>query len=91
MTDFQTVTYRTNNQVATIGLNRPETLNSFNTQLRLDLLAAIEYANNDEAARVVVITGEGRGFSAGHDLGSGYEGTILAVVMEIMTPSKKRS
>ncbi len=72
MTDFQTVNYNTNNQVATIGLNRPETLNSFNTQLRLDLLAAIEYANNDEAARVVVITGEGRGFSAGHDLGSGY-------------------
>jgi len=72
MTDFQTVTYSTNNQVAMIGLNRPETLNSFDTQLRLDLLAAIEYANNDENARVVVITGEGRGFSAGHDLGSGY-------------------
>ncbi|GAG98204.1 unnamed protein product, partial [marine sediment metagenome] len=55
MTDFQTVTYRINNQVAMIGLNRPETLNSFNTQLRLDLLAAIEFATNDEEARVVVI------------------------------------
>ena len=72
MSDFQTVTYKTHNQVATIGLNRPDTLNSFNSQLRLDLLAAIEYANNDEAAGVVVITGEGRGFSAGHDLASGY-------------------
>lgn len=72
MTDFQTVTYRTNNQVATIGLNRPETLNAFNSELRLDLLAAIEFANNDDSARIVVITGEGRGFSAGHDLSSGY-------------------
>jgi 2-(1,2-epoxy-1,2-dihydrophenyl)acetyl-CoA isomerase len=72
MTGFQSVNCRTDNRVAVIGLNRPEALNSFNTQLRLDLLAAIEYANTNENVRTVVITGEGRGFSAGHDLSSGY-------------------
>lgn len=90
MTEFQTVTYKTRNQVAMISLNRPEALNSFNTQLRLDLLAAIKYANNDDKARIVVITGEGRSFSAGHDLASGIgnhdtiEDTILKEYMPWM-------
>lgn len=90
MTDFQTVTYRTENRVAVIGLNRPEALNSFNTQLRLDLRAAIEHANRDEDTRIVVMTGEGRGFSAGHDLSSGYgihdtiEQTILKEYKPLM-------
>jgi 2-(1,2-epoxy-1,2-dihydrophenyl)acetyl-CoA isomerase len=90
MTDFQTVTYSINNQVAMIGMNRPEALNSFNTQLRLDLLAAIDCANKDEKVRVVVITGEGRSFSAGHDLASGYgnhdtiEETILKEYKPLM-------
>ncbi len=90
MTDFQTVKYSINNQVAMISMNRPETLNSFNTQLRLDLLAAIEFANKDEKARLVVITGEGKSFSAGHDLASGYgnhdtiEQTILKEYKPLM-------
>ena len=54
--------------VAVITICRPEAMNSFNRRLRLDLLAAFEQAAADRSVRVVVLTGEGRAFSAGADL-----------------------
>ena len=54
--------------VATVTLNRPDALNAWNTQLGLDLLAAIRTVAADERARAVVITGAGRAFSSGADL-----------------------
>ena len=68
MSDYETVLYSVKNRVATISLNRPKTLNSFNTQMRLDLFAAVEKANGDDDVRVVIINAEGRGFCAGADL-----------------------
>ncbi|MEO9652700.1 MAG: 2-(1,2-epoxy-1,2-dihydrophenyl)acetyl-CoA isomerase PaaG [Roseobacter sp.] len=49
-------------------LNRPDKLNSFNTEMHLALRAALERALMD-GARAVLITGAGRGFCAGQDLG----------------------
>jgi 2-(1,2-epoxy-1,2-dihydrophenyl)acetyl-CoA isomerase len=60
--------------VARITLNRPEAMNAFTTELSLQLQLALERAAADDAVRVVVITGEGRCFSAGADLKSGFEG-----------------
>jgi 2-(1,2-epoxy-1,2-dihydrophenyl)acetyl-CoA isomerase len=57
--------------VATLTLNRPEALNALNSQLRRDLLAALNAATRDEATRAVVMTGAGRGFCAGADLRGG--------------------
>ena len=57
--------------VATLTLNRPEALNALNSELRRELLAAIEAAARDEGTRAVVITGAGRGFCAGADLRGG--------------------
>ena len=54
--------------VAVITICRPEAMNSFNRRLRLDLLAAFEQAAADRSVRVVVLTGQGRAFSAGADL-----------------------
>ncbi len=54
--------------VATIELNRPQALNAWNKQFGSDLLAALERAGEDDAARAVVITGAGRAFSSGADL-----------------------
>lgn len=54
--------------VAVITICRPEAMNSFNRRLRLDLLAALEQAAADRTIRVVVLTGQGRAFSAGADL-----------------------
>ncbi len=54
--------------VATITLNRPDRLNSLDTATKEALLAALERAAGDESVRCVVLTGTGRGFSAGQDL-----------------------
>jgi 2-(1,2-epoxy-1,2-dihydrophenyl)acetyl-CoA isomerase len=66
--------------VQTITLNRPEKLNAFTRTLHEELQAALEGARNP-AVRAVVITGAGRGFSAGQDLGAfGESGDIAAML-----------
>ena len=51
--------------VSTVTLNRPEALNAFNIELLTALDQAMTQAARDEAVKVVVLTGEGRAFSAG--------------------------
>ena len=68
------VNYENNGAVAVITLNRPDALNAFTTELSNKLQLVLERAASDAAARVVVITGEGRCFSAGADLKAGFEG-----------------
>lgn len=51
-----------------VGLNRPDRLNALTPQMSRDLLAFFRQVNDDEATRVVVLYGEGRGFCAGGDL-----------------------
>lgn len=55
--------------IATIQLNRPEKLNAFIGHMRRDLAEALEHAASDRNIRVVVVTGTGRGFCAGADVG----------------------
>jgi 2-(1,2-epoxy-1,2-dihydrophenyl)acetyl-CoA isomerase len=55
--------------VLTLVLNRPEKLNSFNDALHLALRAALERAQDDPEVRCVLLTGAGRAFCAGQDLG----------------------
>ena len=60
--------------VATITLNRPDRLNALSWGTWAEIESAIEEANGDDAVKAVIITGEGRGFSAGTDLtGQGEE------------------
>lgn len=54
--------------VATITMNRPESMNSLSVELKLALRAALEGAAADPAVRAVVLTGSGRGFCVGQDL-----------------------
>ena len=55
--------------VATIALNRPDKLNSFNDQMHAELREALAAARDDAQVRCVLLTGRGRGFCAGQDLG----------------------
>jgi 2-(1,2-epoxy-1,2-dihydrophenyl)acetyl-CoA isomerase len=55
--------------IATITLSRPEKLNAFVGHMRRDLAEVLERATTDRAARVIIITGEGRAFCAGADIG----------------------
>ena len=68
MSEYETARYEQDGAVAIITIARPDAMNSFNTELRRDLLAAFEKAAGDQSVRAVVLTGEGRSFSAGADL-----------------------
>lgn len=68
------VLYQVDGAVATITLNRPDVLNALNTPLMLALREALTQAQTDEAVRAVIVTGAGRGFSAGADLASSSPG-----------------
>ena len=70
----ETVIYEQQDAVAIISMNRPESLNGFTTELSKELLHAFETAHRDDSVRIVVFTGEGRAFSAGADLKTGFEG-----------------
>ena len=75
--------YEQRGAIALITMNRPENLNSFNNALRLALLAAVARAAADDSVRAVVLTGAGRGFSAGADLAAGEMPTPVAVVEQL--------
>lgn len=64
-----TITSTTANGVCTIALNRPDVLNAFNDALTTDLSEALKSAEKDAGVRAIVITGAGRAFSSGQDLG----------------------
>jgi enoyl-CoA hydratase/carnithine racemase len=57
--------------VATVTLHRPDRLNTFTLTMAGELAAVAAAADTDEAVRVVVVTGAGRAFCAGADLGGG--------------------
>ncbi|GAA3741219.1 enoyl-CoA hydratase-related protein [Salinactinospora qingdaonensis] len=68
MSDAVSVTYEVSDGVATVTLNRPAAMNALTTEGGETLLAAVERAKNDGAARAVVLTGNGKAFCAGQDL-----------------------
>lgn len=63
---YETILFDIRDSVARVTLNRPDKLNSFNVQMHEELRDALEKVEN---ARVLVLTGAGRGFCAGQDLG----------------------
>jgi 2-(1,2-epoxy-1,2-dihydrophenyl)acetyl-CoA isomerase len=68
-TDHSPVLVQLENSVLYLTLNRPDKLNSFNQEMHQALRAGFERAHADPAVRAVLLTGAGRGFSAGQDLG----------------------
>lgn len=71
MAQSDLVDYRLDGPVATIALNRPDAMNAFTHELRLALTDSLAKAASDQQVRAVVLTGNGRAFSAGADLSAG--------------------
>jgi enoyl-CoA hydratase/carnithine racemase len=68
---FQEIRYELADHVLTITLDRPDRLNAFTTTMGRELIEAFDRADADDEVRAIIVTGEGRGFCAGADLGGG--------------------
>ena len=68
-TTFETLTVETTDGVCTITMNRPKVYNALNNTLTFELQDALKTAARDQEVRVVVLTGEGKAFCSGQDLG----------------------
>ncbi len=91
------VKYEQHDAVVVVTINRPDSMNAFTTELSRDLQIELERAHHDDAVRVVILTGEGRCFSAGADLKSGFDGRPVSgklqheyrpVIAEVMNMPK---
>jgi enoyl-CoA hydratase len=72
MTTFQTLLYDVDDAVATITLNRPESLNTIVPPMPDEIEAAVERAIRDERVKVIILRGAGRSFCGGFDFGDGF-------------------
>jgi enoyl-CoA hydratase/carnithine racemase len=68
---YEEIDYAVADGVLTITLNRPDRLNAFTPTMARELIAAFDAADADDDVRAIIVTGAGRGFCAGADLGAG--------------------
>jgi 2-(1,2-epoxy-1,2-dihydrophenyl)acetyl-CoA isomerase len=66
---YETIEFSISEGVAVLTLNRPESLNSFNAQMHAEVRSALKEVKKDSSVRCLLLTGNGRGFCAGQDLG----------------------
>lgn len=96
MTEYETVKLSIADNIATLTLSRPDRMNAFTEQMVRDMVAAFDETDANDDVRVVVVTGEGRAFCAGADLGAGsatfdYEKRLAARgSTEKFDPSRSR-
>ncbi|MBP7705402.1 MAG: enoyl-CoA hydratase/isomerase family protein [Caulobacter sp.] len=70
---YETILTSLEDGVLTLTLNRPEALNAYTARMGAELAQAFVEADEDDAVRVVVVTGAGRGFCAGADMSAGAD------------------
>jgi enoyl-CoA hydratase/carnithine racemase len=68
---YEDIRYDVRDGVLTITLHRPDRLNAFTTRMMHELIDAFDQADGDDAVRAIIVTGAGRAFCAGADLGGG--------------------
>lgn len=70
---YETIQYEVEDRVLTLTMNRPERLNAFTGQMMTEMIDAFDRSDADDGIRAVIVTGAGRGFCAGADLGRGAD------------------
>jgi enoyl-CoA hydratase len=73
MSSYQTILYTIDGAVATITLNRPESLNTIVPPMPDEVEDAVAAATRDQGVKVIVVRGAGRAFCAGYDFGGGFK------------------
>lgn len=68
---YETIIYDVSGGIATITLNRPDRMNAFTPIMMAEMITAFNAADADDAVRAVIVTGAGKAFCAGADLGAG--------------------
>ena len=71
--EFREILYAKENQVATITLTRPQKLNAYSEVMVHEIIAALSDTRDDNDIRAVIITGAGRGFCSGGDIGTDFQ------------------
>ncbi|HMQ76857.1 MAG TPA: 2-(1,2-epoxy-1,2-dihydrophenyl)acetyl-CoA isomerase PaaG [Flavobacteriales bacterium] len=80
--NYTKIHYSVAGGVATITLNRPDKLNSFDREMALETITALDAAKEDANVRAVLLTGEGRAFCAGQDLAEAIApGTLIEDIL----------
>ena len=69
--DYTQIKYEVSDRILTITLNRPERMNAVTVNMERELISAFNGADEDDSIRAIIVTGAGRAFCAGADLGSG--------------------
>lgn len=70
---YETILTALDHGVLTLTLNRPEALNAYTATMGAELADAFVQADADDAVRVIIVTGAGRGFCAGADMSAGAD------------------
>ncbi|AOH53723.1 2-(1,2-epoxy-1,2-dihydrophenyl)acetyl-CoA isomerase [Peribacillus muralis] len=78
---YETITYRVENGIAWLTLNRPDKLNAFTSQMNSEIKKAIKASAGSDDVRAIIITGEGRAFCSGQDLSEVDESKHLGQVL----------
>jgi len=89
-TTYETLLVETTDHVCTITLNRPDVYNAFSDALSSELTKALKAAARDRACRVVVLTGSGKAFSSGQDLGELKDRYVPGYVPDLSRDIRKR-
>ena len=66
--NYEALLFEKKDGTATITLNSPDKLNAISKKMKESLFAAMDEVNKDDSVKVVILTGAGRGFCAGHDI-----------------------
>jgi len=70
---YEQILYEVKDRILTLTLNRPDKLNALTPLMRKELIGAFDRADADDQIRAIIVTGAGRAFCAGADLGTGIE------------------
>ncbi|MED3500725.1 enoyl-CoA hydratase-related protein [Brevibacillus agri] len=73
---YETILYEVSEGVAVVTLNRPDKFNAFTEVMHKEIIAALKEAQKDDAVRCILLTGAGRAFNAGQDLGEVSGGDV---------------